>query len=344
MRFRVCKPVVLLGLSGVLTVGLVAQSESTLKYKALPTFDIILPGEQWTDGTGGIGIAHRGGDRFATDVQGMTLRVDTDGDGKLDTTTKGLNGYAVLNGKRTDGASLSYAVRLRVAPAGGACEYATSGAMVGAVDGVNIQLIDQNNNGIYNEVGVDAIVVGSGRAASFLSKVVNLKGKLMQLEVDATGTTAKTKPYAGPSGTLSVRRGLKLPGDLHAAVVSDVAQGVSFEVAGAPDGLRVPAGSYVFTGGFASKGGDTAKLRAGKMKPLVVSDGATTSMQWGAPLVAEFNFTRDGEAVTVQPQVMFVGRGGEEWHTLLPDAKSPKLMFYDKDNDRLIASKRFEGC
>ncbi len=334
----------LLSLSGALSLGVVAQSESTLKYKALPTFDLVLPGEQWTDGTGGIAIAHRGGDHFATEVVGMTLRVDTDGDGKFDTTAKGLSGYAVLNGKRADGTALSYAVRLRVSPAGNACQYAASGGMVGSVDGVAVQVIDQNNNGVYNEVGVDAIVVGSGRAASFLSKVINLKGKLVELEVDAAGTTAKAKPYTGQSGTLSLRRGVKLAGDLQAAVVSDKANGYSFEVAGAPDGLRVPVGSYVFSGGYATKGGDTAKLRAGKMKPLVVEDGTTASMQWGTPLVAEFNFTRHGEMATVQPQVMFVGRGGEEWHTILPDAKSPKLMFFDKDNDKLIASKRFEGC
>jgi hypothetical protein len=216
--------------------------------------------------------------------------------------------------------------------------------MAGSIEGVAIQIIDQNNNGIYNEVGVDAMVVGAGRAASFLSRVVNLKGKLFELDVDAAGSTVKTKPYAGASGTLSVRNGLRLLGDLHAAVVSDATKTVSFEVAGATDGLRVPVGAYTFSGGFASKGGDTAKLRAGRMKPLVVEDGHTASMRWGAPLVAEFDYTRAGDSVTVQPKVMFLGRGGEEWHTLLPDAKSPKLMFYDKDNDKLIASKRFEGC
>jgi hypothetical protein len=336
--------VVLLSLSGALSLGVAAQSEVTLKYKAIPKFDLILPGEQWTDGTSGIPIAHRGGDRFDVDVELLTARVDTDGDGKLDATVKGLDGYTVLSGKRPDGSPLSYAVRLRVAPGGNKCEYATSGAMVGAIEGVPVQLIDQNNNGLYNEAGVDAMVVGSGRAASFLSKVVNVKGKLMSIEVDSNGTTIKATPYSGASGTLSVRRGLKLLGDLHAAVVSDSAQGYSFEVGAAQDGLRVPVGSYVFSGGFASKGGDTAKLRAGKMNPMVVKDGATTTTQWGAPLVAEFNYTRDGEQLTVQPKVAFIGRGGEEWHALLPDAKSPKLLFYDKDNDKLIATKRFEGC
>src|SRR5262249_1402225 len=157
--------------------------------------------------------------------------------------------------------------------AGNRCDYAASGAMVGAIEGVPIQLVDQNNDGVYNEVGVDAIVVGPGRAASFLSKVVNLKGKLFELEVDATGTQVKTRPCTGKSGTLNLRRGVRLQGDLHAAVVSDSTRTLSFEVAAAAEGLRVPVGAYTFSGGFASKGGDTAKLRAGKMKPLLVEDG-----------------------------------------------------------------------
>jgi hypothetical protein len=312
---------VLLSVSGLLSIDLAAQSESTLKYKAMPTFDLVLPEETWSNGSGGIAIAHQGGDRFDTDVEKMTLRIDSDGDGKLDVTAKGTSGYAVLNAKRADGSALTYGLRFR--NNGAVCQYASSGAMVGAIEGVPIQLVDQNNNGVFNEVGVDAIVVGQRRAASFLSKVVNLKGKLFELEVNALGTQAKTKPYAGASGTLSLRRGLKLLGDLHSAVVSDESKTLSFEVSSAADGIRVPAG---------------------KMKPLVVSDGGTTTMQWGAPLMAEFNYTRDGEEITVQPQVMFLGRGGEQWHTLLPDAKSPKLMFFDKDSDKLIATKRFEGC
>ena len=56
--------------------------------------------------------------------------------------------------------------------------------MVGSVEGVPVQLIDQNNNGVFNEIGIDAMVVGSGKSAAFLSKIVNLKGQLFEFEVD----------------------------------------------------------------------------------------------------------------------------------------------------------------
>ncbi len=330
---------------GALALGAAtAQSESTLRYRPMPSFDTILPAEAWRDGSSGIAIAHRDGEQFATEVDGLSVRVDTDGDGRLDTTKKGSTGFVVLDGKRPDGKTFPYAVRLRLPAAGGSVQYASSGAMVGSLEGVPVQVIDQNNNGVFNEVGVDAIVIGNGRGASFLSEVVSLKGQLYELQLDATGTTATTRPYAGPTGTLNVRRGLKLLGDLQVAVVSNPTRTISFELAGAADGMKVPVGEYVFSAGFASKGGDTARLRSGKMKPMVVEADATTTPQWGVPLVAEFGFTRSEDTITVQPRVAFLGRAGEEWHTILPDAKSPKLMVFDKDSDRLLATKRFEGC
>lgn len=332
-------------LFGLVALGATtAQSESSLRYRALPDFDVILPDEAWRDGSAGIAIPHRGGAAFATAVDGLSVGIDTDGDGRIDTKKKGASGYAVLKGTRVDGESFAYAVRLRVAAAGGSYSYASSGAMVGTIEGVPVQVIDQNNNGVFNDVGIDAMVIGQGNAAGFLSKVVNLRGQLYELDLDPTGSVATTRPYTGPTGTIDVRSGLKLLGALDAAVVSNPTRTISFEVASSGNGVLVPVGEYVFSAGFASKGGDTARLASGKMKPFVVEAGARTSPQWGAPLIAEFGFTRAGEELTVQPNVAFLGRAGERWHTILPDAKSPKLMIFDKDTDRLLATKRFEGC
>jgi hypothetical protein len=339
------RSLILAALSGVVALSAAnAQSESTLRYRAMPSFDVLLPAEAWRPGTDGIAIPHRGGSTFATAVEGLSVSIDTDGDGRIETTKKGSTAYVVLNGKRADGEEFAYAVRLRLSAAGGSYAYSASGAMVGALEGVPVQVIDQNNNGVFNEVGIDAMVIGQGRAAGFLSKVVSLKGELYELELAATGSKATTRPYSGPSGTIDVRGGLKLLGDLEAAVVTNPARTLSFEVAGSANGLRVPVGEYIFSAGFARKSGETAKLAAGKMKPMVVADGAKTMPQWGAPLMAEFGFRRTGEDLTVQPNVAFLGRAGEHWHTILPDAKSPKLMFYDKDSGRLLATKRFEGC
>jgi hypothetical protein len=328
-------------LAGGLRTQEASDYTTDLKYSAAKNFSVILPKETWTP-VQGIPIPHAGGKGFATDKDGLALSIDSDGDGRLDKKVKGAGGYVVLRGKRANGAPFKYAVRIRLA--GRAYEFASSGAMIGSVYNVPLQIIDQNNNGLYNEYGIDAMVVGKGHAASYLSQIVNLKGLLYHFEVSADGSSATVKPYGGESGILSVRRGLSLPGKLLSAVVSETTKPISFQIANTQKGMRVPTGSYAFTGGLANKGGDTARLRAGKMKALVVEADETCSLKWGAPLMAEFDYTRDGPKVTVQPEVMFLGQAGEEWHTLLPDAKSPKLAFVDKDSNKILATKRFQGC
>ena len=140
------------------------------------------------------------------------------------------------------------------------------------------------------------------------------------------------------TGTLNVRRGLKLLGELQAAVASNPPRTLSFEIAGT-DGNARAGGRLRLLGRLRQQGRrhrapaqrqDEADGRRGER-----DDAAAV----GVPLVAEFGFTRAEDTITVQPRVAFLGRAGEEWHTILPDAKSPKLMVFG-----LLATKRFEGC
>ncbi|MBI5853480.1 MAG: hypothetical protein HZB39_20920 [Planctomycetes bacterium] len=326
---------------GTLVVPALGQATVVeLKFRPIKAFNHVLPAEVWSPANA-IAIRHAGGESFASEATETSLRVDTDGDGAVDQKVQGTTGYAVLKGEREGGEAFQYAVRFR--NTGSAFEYSCSGAMSGSLAGTSIELIDGDNDGVWNEYGVDAMVVGGGVAASWLSRVVNIKGDLWEIDVDADGKRLRAQPFTGETGTLELRSGLALSGKLVSAVVSDSTRQYSFEV-GNTSKLTVPAASYVFSGGFATSGSDTARLRAGKMTPLDVEAGKSASMQWGAPLVAEFGFQRQGETVTVQPNVKFLGRGGEEWHTLLPDAKSPKLEFYDGSSNKLLASKRFGGC
>lgn len=320
-----------------------AAQELTAELKLEPRkrFDLVLPSESWI-AANGILIPHRNGRSFATEKDGVRMRVDTDGDGEVDEKIQGARGFALLRGEREDGTEFAYAVRFR--QSGTSYEYSTSCVMTGSLDGVSIDLVDLDNDGTFNEVGVDGMIVGGGKVASYLSEVVDLNGTLHTIEVDPSGTSIRAVPYEGPTGTLRIRGGLELPGKLLSAVVTDASRRYSFQV-GHTSEVTVPAGTYRLSGGFAEAGGDTARLRAGDMAPLVVEDGGTATFErWGAPLVAEFDFTRAGDIVTVQPNVRFIGRGGEEWYQLLPDAKSPKLVFIDADSNRVLDSKRFEGC
>ena len=326
----------------VLAATAAGQRTASLAYRALPDFDLLLPDQRWVTATTAIWLPHSRGETFAAEVDGLSLRVDTDGDGRLDEVFKGVEHHVVLRSKRPDGTPFAYALRVRTTGSTDTFTYTSSGAMVGTVEGVPIQVVDQDNDGVFNEVGVDAIVVGPGRAASFLSRVVNLNGRLFELELDAAGRNAKTTPYTGPSGVLDLRPGLRVVGTLASAVVSDLAGSLSFEVGTSARGVRVPTGVYVFSGGLATKGAEVGRLRAGQMRPMVVEADATTTLAWGAPLRCEFSATRLGDKVTIGRAVRYFGRAGEEWIPPSSFARAPKIEVFDAG--ACAESQPFETC
>lgn len=340
-------PLLILGLAAVLALvaGSVtaqqADESATLAYKAAQKWTYILPQETWTAVSGNIPIAHAGGAGFATEVQGAALAVDTNGDGRLDDKAKGVAGDLVLKGKTAAGDPLTYAVRLK--SAGTSWSFASNGVMTGKVKGTSITVIDQNNNGTYSDFGQDAMIVGNGDAACFLSKVVSLGGAMFNFGITADGRNVTVSAYEGETGTLNAREGWKGSGKMHAAIVTNEAGDVSFNLADAKDGLAVPVGSYHISGGYISNGKETVRVRSGRMQPLAVKTGAEAVLAWGAPVNVEFNYAIEGEKITVPYALKFFGKGGEEYFEFFPDATSPIIKVLD-EKGKPVAQGRFPGC
>jgi hypothetical protein len=314
-----------------------------LSYKAVKKWNIILPKETWTDISNGIPVVHSNGDSFRAYKDGMklALNVDTNGDGKTDKVVKGAKGYLVLKGKDTDGNSLAYAARF--VASGTAYKFSSSGYLQARLAGETIRLIDQNNNGRFDEIGVDAMVVGKGDSASFLSEVVNLKGQLFKLSID--GNRVGVTPFDGEVGTLNLRSEFKSYGKLESAVVQSDDGKCSFELSGYSSGLTVPTGGYKIVGGLVTKGPETVRVGTGKMSPVDVRLGHETKVAWGGPVMGEFQFDRIGEDVTVQPTALkFYGKAGEEYTDFLPQGASPKFLVYDETTQKLLKTGRFGGC
>ena len=334
-----------LSLSAVSAQDTAEPVTAKLKYKAVKKWVLILPKEAWSSASGAIGIAHQGGDGFATSPDGMKLMVDTTGDGRTNDVVKGVKGFLQLKGKRRDGKKFQYALRFQKQGAG--WQYASSGYWQGRIGGESITVIDQNNNGLFNEYGVDAMVVGKSKAAGFLSKVVSLKGDIYNFEVSADGSSMNITPYAGETGTMDLRRNFKTYGQLISAIVSNETGDVSFDVASAKKGLTVPVGSYVLSGGYAAKGSETCRIRTGNMTPFEVKAGDTSTPQWGAPLTVDFAYTIQDGVLKVPPpptNVKYYGAAGEEYYDWKPDATSPEIIVTDKATGREVAKGRFGGC
>jgi hypothetical protein len=316
-----------------------------LKYKGVQKWNIILPKEVWSTASGSIAIPHQGGDGFATNPDGMALMVDTTGDGRCNDKVKGVAGSLRLKGKDSEGKKFSYDVRFR--KEGSSWQYACSGLISGRIGGELITIIDQNNNGCWNDYGTDAMIVGKSKAACYLSRVVNLKGKLYNFEVADSGKTMSITPYVGEVGSLDLRSGFKTYGQLVSAVVSSEGGDVSFDLAKAKKGMAVPAGKYVLSGGYAVKGSESARVRTGQMTPLEVKANEKADLAWGAPLRMEFDYTIQGETITVQPppqNIKYFGAAGEEYYDWKPDATSPNITIVDAKTGREVGKGRFGGC
>ena len=144
-----------LGAVGSATAAGSEENSASFDYKPVSNWEYLVPGESWVEITDEISIPHGDQGGFIAKVYGPKgaekLDIDTNGDGRLDLTCKGLKGTAKLKGKGENGESFTYAVRLR--HSGEKWFYATGGVMKGKGNGNTVSLIDANCNGRWNDWG-----------------------------------------------------------------------------------------------------------------------------------------------------------------------------------------------
>ena len=222
----------------------------------------------------------------------------------------------------------------------GGWKWASSGALEGSVNGVKIKIIDQNNNGRFNDVGVDAIVVGKSTVASYLSRVINAKGSLVEIEVASNGKEVSYKPFEGKTGVLNLRSKFSAKGKLTAAVVMSDDGNYSFELAGAKNGMLIPEGAYIIKSGQVTAGKETALIKQGDAKNITVSASEPSVFEWGGPVRAEFTYDRVGDKVTFSPgNLTYIGKAGEVYHSWVPTGAPPKFVIRDGKGREITSAK-----
>ena len=309
---------------------------STLKYRAYRKWGFELPAEKFAPVGKGFQLSEALGKDFAAAPQGTSLQIDSDGDGTFDVTAEGPEATITLTG--TEGRR--YAVRL-IDQQG--WRYAPGGVLTGKILGERIQLIDQNLDGDYTDVGEDAIIVGRGKIASFLSQVISIDGALVELTVSSDGTHVDYRPYEGPTGTLKLG-----PCETKAKVLSAVVRSTDgrfcFDMAADQEGLVVPAGTYQLLRGAIGLGENRVDMVTGRSKSFAVTSGGTKELSWGGPVAAEFAYQRSGGELNLSPdQVWYYGKAGETYTGWNPLGKSPQFVVRNKKTGREIAQAYFPG-
>lgn len=320
-----------------------------MRYRSFRNWKFELPTDPFQPLQGGIPLAHANGDSFAVQVKGAGLMVDTTGDGTLDReiepiedpVTKELSARVVLKSTDKAGEAFTYAVRL--SNKGKGWQWASGGAMVGKLGNTKVHLFDLNGNGSYNEIGKDAMAVGSSQAATLLSRTMHLNGELVTLEVDANGNTLQTAAFAGETGVFDVASKLDCEGKLLHAMVRSADGEHYFDLASVAK-AKVPAGYYKIIEGELGLGKSSVQIDARKMKSVKVPSGGEAALVWGGPVRVEFDYKREGNEVTFDPsQVWYFGAAGERYLGWDPIGKSPEFTIVEKKLGTEIEKALFPG-
>ena len=318
-----------------------------LRYRSYRNWSIHLPAEQWFPVKDGIGIPHAGGDGFAVGFEGNSLKFDTDGDGSLDRTIKPLvdektnvsTTRVVLEGQSKSGQDFRYAVRLRNDARG--WEWAPGGAMAGTVitaaGPMPIRIIDQNGNGRFNDIGSDAMIVGTSDHAMLLSRTIQLDDQLQIVEYAEDGSTISCTPYAGPTSEIDMTTSFNSKAVLLSSVIVSQDGQHSFDVGAIDGAIKVPAGTYTVVGGVLGLGDHRVQIAAGRMQPLQLAAEKQTEFNWGGPIESEFQFARAGDKVQFSPNhIWYYGKAGEQYAGWNPVGKSPEFKILDADTGAVL--------
>ena len=326
----------LLTLSAPILFGDPGTAPVELSHRRYREWTIELPAESFTAIGNGIRL---GDDRtFAAELEGTNLLLDLDGDGVTDVRIEGDKGSALL--RTEDG--FRYAVRL--ARGANGWSYAASGSMSGKLGNTRIAIIDQDNDGIYGEVGVDAILIGRGKVATWLGDTLNVDGVLHTLKIDADGSVIELEPYSGPTGQLTVRDGFNGDGKILSAVVRSEDGRQCFDLAAAPGSVSVPVGNYRIDSGKVGMGTMAVTIGGGSSASMTVEADGSQEFEWGGPVRAEFTFQRRGDQVGFSPdQVWYYGTMGEEYQKWFPVGKSPIFVIHDQQTKAEVARAMFPG-
>lgn len=306
--------------------SVVGSTDVALETKVYRKWKFRLPAESWKQVGKGIHLPCMGADvRFRAQLDGTTLALDTDADGAFDTKIDAEKGGIVLLVRGKD----RVAIRLRSQPD---WSYAPASVKSGKIDGTKLCVIDQNNNGRFDDFGEDAMVIGAGRTASFLSKVVSVKGKLYSIDMAADGASLSYAPYEGPTSKVDFK--VLTKGKVLAAVLKSADGSLSFDVSKTGSETVVPTSTYAIHSGLLSFGGNKVSVRTGRSQPMALKADATTEVRFGGPVKVEFAYQVRGDKYHFSPSdIWYYGRSGEEYFNWQPLGKSPKIAI---DDERLM--------
>ncbi|MEZ5980270.1 MAG: hypothetical protein R3F34_18940 [Planctomycetota bacterium] len=309
------------------------ESEASLTPQTPKKWEFLVPDEEWFSINGPIFV---GTHEFATEADGENkILVATTSGSRPKAGVNASGEILKLKAENEDGSPFIYAIRVRGAEAGG-FEWSPAGVRTGTVEGTKVAVIDRNGNGVFGEVGLDAICVGNRLGAALSSKVLRLGDDLFEYGISDDGSKLTYRPFEGETGKLDVVSEFSLKASLDAAVFTSTSGEYSFDLSdSSKGGADVPLGTYQLTYGHVTKGSGSADIARGRMPNVVVGPTGAV-VEWGAEVEGEPIVRRTTDEVTITPQYRLFGRGGEEYVAFLPDPSPQRFEITDPETDKRL--------
>ncbi|MFA5795471.1 MAG: hypothetical protein WC980_10460 [Candidatus Brocadiia bacterium] len=200
-------------------------------------------------------------------------------------------------------------------------------------------LIDDNNNGYYDDLGEDAIIIGSGasRQVELLSKLISIKGKFYECKTHYTGNKLSLKEYQGQIGKIDMVKGFNFPNQKieNAVIAGD--DNVYFNIPLQAKYFVLPVGEYSLYSAVISKGKFKVIGNSGSKVKVEESDPKSDKEKnkpvlfvWGAPFkfVPEPICEKGGVLVNIIPPATYVAPKREDKPLDCPfvKIKLPKIL------------------
>jgi len=218
----------------------------------------------------------------------------------------------------------------------------------GKVEGVELTLIDENDNGEYDEIGTDLIVFGKSPYGVPLSKIININKKLYECKVASNGDRISLIPYDGKYGVLDFISNFKCQSKLDYAILN--LDDIYIDVANDKN-ILLPCGIYKFWLGYMQEGTSHVTIKQNGMQPIEITDELNsdgqrkvTAIKWGASFRLDFQFEANNEKVKViYGSLKVYGSTNEEYFNIFPSL-SPQIEVKDSNNLPVVPKGSFPGC
>ena len=293
---------------------------------------------------------------MATNTPAMFMEVDVNADGKLKGPAESLNKnddgtygpvLTVLKYEGIPGATYSFILALEAEDPNHYYRFRTNVAWEGTIpskkkpakETEKVMLIDANNDALFDDYGVDEIIVGD-KPAMPLPQLILIKGQLYHLRVHQSGSYVQTKPFDGPMGKLDVFSKLDLPKGtkVESMVIQNETGAFSIDIApgakamnwGSEPPVTLPVGKYSVVKGIISMGKDEVIVRQGDMAMWDVKNGGTTVAEWGQPFSLTAEITANITGLNID-KIKVEGKSKEAYITVGAAAPTVTVKFKGKE-------------